>query len=67
MQLVYKAELNSVDDKSNEIDVCVDSYSIDFAYVNMRSSYDSYARDFDYLMASCSRKHDNISVVEVNP
>jgi len=58
---------NSVDDKSNEIDVYVDSYSIDFAYVNLASSYDNYARDFDYLMARCSRNHDNISVVEVKP
>ncbi len=58
---------NSIEGKANEIDIYVDCYSIDFAYVNLANHYDSYARDFDYLMARCARKHDNISAVEVKP
>jgi hypothetical protein len=57
----------TVEGKANEIDVYVDRYSIDFAYVNLANHYDNYARDFDYLMARCARNHDNISAVEVKP
>lgn len=62
-----RLEETSHDGKSNRIDVYVDRYYIDFAYVNLMCQYGNYARDFDYLMARYARKHDNISAVEVKP
>lgn len=49
------------------MDVYVDRYTIDFAYVNLTSPFDNNARDLDYLMARYAHKHDNISAVEVKP